>query len=145
MAILINCTPKSSLEMPRVEEVKARRQRLAADFPDRLTSTSAFQINDCGSITCDNCKIKSTKVCYCVGCKMFMCPSCLAAHEILQVTFEGHSHISSGDPTRTLRGLVGARKFLLGELPLAVNNKLFLPELSVLHLPLLRRDDTPGT
>ena len=97
MAILINCTPKSSLEMPRVEEVKARRQRLAADFPDRLMSNSAFQINDCGSITCDNCKIKSTKVCCCVGCKMFMCPSCLAAHEILQVTFEGHIVISAAE------------------------------------------------
>ena len=122
--------------MPRVEEVKARRERVAADFPERLTSTSAFQkSNDGVSITCDNCNINSFKGCYCVDCKMFMCPSCWTAHETLQVMFERHNHTSSGDSTRTLRGLIEARKFLLGELPLAVNNKLFLPELSVLHLP----------
>lgn len=28
---------------------------------------------------------------------MFMCPSCLAAHEILQVTFEGHVVISAAE------------------------------------------------
>ena len=80
--------------MPRVEEVKARRERVAADFPERLTSTSAFQkSNDGVSITCDNCKINSFKGCYCVDCKMFMCPSCWTAHETLQVTFEGHTII----------------------------------------------------
>ena len=84
--------------MPRVEEVKARRERLAADFPERLTSTSAFQkSNDGVSITCDNCKINSFKGCYCVDCKMFMCPSCLTAHETLQVTFSGHTIIPAAE------------------------------------------------
>ena len=84
--------------MPRVEEVKARRERLAADFPERLTSTSAFQkSNDGVSITCDNCNINSFKGCYCVDCKMFMCPSCLTAHKTLQVTFEGHTIIPAAE------------------------------------------------
>lgn len=84
--------------MPRVEEVKARRERVAADFPERLTSTSAFQkSNDGVSITCDNCKINSFKGCYCVDCKMFMCPSCWTAHETLQVMFERHTTIPAAE------------------------------------------------
>ena len=48
------------------------------------------QSGDGSSITCGNCKKKSSDAHYCFDCARFMCPDCLSAHEIMRAAFEGH-------------------------------------------------------
>ena len=45
---------------------------------------------DGSSITCGNCKKRSSDVHYCFDCTIFMCPDCLNAHEVLRAAFRGH-------------------------------------------------------
>ena len=48
------------------------------------------QSGDGSSITCGNCKKRSSDVHYCFDCARFMCPDCLSAHEVMRAAFEGH-------------------------------------------------------
>jgi len=60
-------------------------------FHNSLLSLLAVrQSGDGSSITCGNCKKKSSDVHYCFDCARFMCPDCLSAHEVMRVAFEGH-------------------------------------------------------
>ena len=60
-------------------------------FHNSLLSLLAVrQSGDGGSITCGNCKKKSSDVNYCFDCARFMCPDCLSAHEVMRAAFEGH-------------------------------------------------------
>ena len=60
-------------------------------FHNSLLSLLAVrQSGDGSSITCGNCKKKSSDVHYCFDCARFMCPDCLSAHEVMRAAFEGH-------------------------------------------------------
>ena len=60
-------------------------------FHNSLLSLLAVrQSGDGSSITCGNCKKKSSDVHYCFDCARFMCPDCLSAHEVMRTAFEGH-------------------------------------------------------
>ena len=60
-------------------------------FHNSLLSLLAVrQSGDGSSITCGNCKEKSSDVHYCFDCARFMCPDCLSAHEVMRAAFEGH-------------------------------------------------------
>ena len=60
-------------------------------FHNSLLSLLAVrQSGDGSSITCGNCKKKSSDVHYCFDCARFMCLDCLSAHEVMRATFEGH-------------------------------------------------------
>ena len=60
-------------------------------FHNSLLSLLAVrQSGDGSSITCGNCKKRSSDVHYCFDCARFMCPDCLSAHEVMRATFEGH-------------------------------------------------------
>ena len=60
-------------------------------FHNSLLSLLAVrQSGDGSSITCGNCKKKSSDVHYCFDCVRFMCPDCLSAHEVMRAAFEGH-------------------------------------------------------
>ena len=60
-------------------------------FHNSLLSLLAVrQSGDGSSITCGNCKRKSSDVHYCFDCARFMCPDCLSAHEVMRAAFEGH-------------------------------------------------------
>ena len=60
-------------------------------FHNSLLSLLAVrQSGDGSSITCGNCKKKSSDAHYCFDCARFMCPDCLSAHEIMRAAFEGH-------------------------------------------------------
>ena len=55
-----------------------------------LSLLAVRQSGDGSSITCGNCKKRSSDVHYCFDCARFMCPDCLNAHEVMQAAFEGH-------------------------------------------------------
>ena len=60
-------------------------------FHNSLLSLLAVrQSGDGSSISCGNCKKKSSDVHYCFDCARFMCLDCLSAHEVLRSAFEGH-------------------------------------------------------
>ena len=60
-------------------------------FHNSLLSLLAVrQSGDGSSITCGNCKKRSSDVHYCFDCARFMCPDCLSAHEVMRAAFEGH-------------------------------------------------------
>ena len=60
-------------------------------FHNSLLSLLAVrQSGDGSSITCGNCKKRSSDVHYCFDCARFMCPDCLNAHEVMRTAFEGH-------------------------------------------------------
>ena len=60
-------------------------------FHNSLLSLLAVrQSGDGSSITCGNCKKRSSDVHYCFDCARFMCPNCLSAHEVMRAAFEGH-------------------------------------------------------
>ena len=61
-----------------------------------LSLLAVRQSGDGSSITCCNCKKKSSDVHYCFDCARFMCPDCLSAHEVMRAAFEGHSHAREG-------------------------------------------------
>ena len=55
-----------------------------------LSLLTVRQSGDGSSITCGNCKKRSSDVHYCFDCARFMCPDCLSAHEVMRAAFEGH-------------------------------------------------------
>ena len=60
-------------------------------FHNTLLSLLAVrQSGDGSSISCGNCKKRSSDVHYCFDCARFMCPDCLNAHEVMRDAFEGH-------------------------------------------------------
>ena len=61
-------------------------------FHNSLLSLLAVrQSGDGSSITCGNCKKRSSDVHYCFDCARFMCPDCLSAHEVMRAAvFKGH-------------------------------------------------------
>ena len=60
-------------------------------FHNSLLSLLAVRQSDDGSsITCGNCKKRSSDAQYCFDCARFMCPDCLSAHEVMRAAFEGH-------------------------------------------------------